>query len=329
MKPVIWGILSVSKHYTLRVHPALRGAGFAECGAIASRSLEKARAAAARLGIGRAYGSYEELLADPAIEAVYIPLPNNLHAEWIRKCADAGKHILCEKPLAMNAAEAEAAVRYAEGKGVRVMEAFMYRFHPQWRRVREIVEDGELGEIHFVHIHQTFTNRDPNNIRNKPETGGGAIYDIGCYAVSISRFLLGSEPKRVVALVEKDPAFGTDVLSSAILDFGRARALFTVSTTSWPGQRVDIRGTEGDISIRLPVNMFIDVPAEVQINTRIASRTLALGPADQYALMFEAFCRALREDKPVPTPSRDGIANMKVLDALFRSGESGGWEEVS
>ena len=328
MKPLVWGILSVSKHYALRVHPALRGLAAAEVRAIASRSLSKAREAAARFGIEKAYGSYEELLADPGIEAVYIPLPNDMHAEWIRRCADAGKHVLCEKPFGMNAAETEAAVRYAESKGVRVMEAFMYRFHPQWRRVREIIADGELGEIHSIHVQQAFMNRDPKNIRNKTENGGGAVYDIGCYAVSAARFLLNAEPKRVVALLERDADFGTDVLSSAILDFGRARALFTVSTASWPGQRVDIRGTEGEILIRLPVNMFTDVPAEVTVTTRIASRALALGPADQYALMFEAFCRAVREDKPVPTPPSDGIANMKVLDALFRSGESGRWEDV-
>jgi predicted dehydrogenase len=328
MKPVVWGVLSVSKHYTLRVQPALRNSAFATVGAIASRSLDKAKEAAARLGIERAYGSYEELLRDPEVEAVYIPLPNNLHAEWIKKCADAGKHVLCEKPLAMNAAEAEEAVRYAEGKGVRVMEAFMHRFHPQWRRVKEIVNDGELGEIHFVHIHQAFSNRDPNNIRNILEAGGGALMDIGCYAASSARFVLGREPSRAIALVERDPAFGTDIISSGILDFGRARAVFTVSTTSWPGQRVDIRGTEGDISVMLPVNMFTDVPAEVRVTTRIASRTLTLGPADQYLLMFEAYGRALREGRPVPTPPKDAIANMRVIDALFRSEKSGSWETV-
>jgi predicted dehydrogenase len=208
------------------------------------------------------------------------------------------------------------------------MEAFMHRFHPQWRRVREIVTDGELGEIHFIHIHQAFTNRDPNNIRNKLENGGGALMDIGCYAASTARFVLGKEPKRVIVLLERDPVFGTDILSSGILDFGRTRAVFTVSTTSWPGQRVDIRGTEGEISVRLPVNMFPDVPAEVQVTTRIASRTLNLGPADHYALMFEAYGRALREGMPVPTPPRDAVANMKVLDALFRSEKSEKWEEI-
>jgi predicted dehydrogenase len=326
MKPVAWGVLSVSKHYCMRIHPAIRNSAAVQIKAIASRSLPRAQEAAAKLGIERACGAYEEILADPDIEAVYIPLPNNLHAQWIKACAAAGKHILCEKPFAMNAAETEDAVRCAEAKGVKIMEAFMYRFHPQWQQVREIIACGEIGEIHSIYIQYAYTNRDPKNIRNIPEAGGGAIMDIGCYAVSAIRFLMDAEPRRVISLVTRDPGFKTDVLTSAILDYGKARALFTVSTTSWPGQKVEIRGTEGEISIRLPYNMFADVPAEVQVTTRVAPRTITIGPASQYALMFEAFCGALRNDKPVPTPPRDGINNMKVLDALARSEKSGAWE---
>jgi predicted dehydrogenase len=328
MKPLTFGVLSVSKHYCLRIHPAIRNSAAVEVKAIASRSLPRAREAAAKLGIEKACGEYEEILADPGIEAVYIPLPNNLHARWIKACAGAGKHILCEKPFAMNAAETEDAVLYAESKGVKVMEAFMYRFHPQWRQVREIIACGELGEIHSIHIQYAYTNRDPKNIRNIPEAGGGAIMDIGCYAVSAIRFLMGAEPRRVISLITRDPEFKTDILTSAILDYGKARALFTMSTTSWPGQKVEIRGTEGEITIGIPYNMFADVPAEVKVTTRIASRTLTLGPASQYALMFEAFCDAVRNNKPVPTPPQDGINNMKVLDALVRSEKSGGWENL-
>ncbi len=328
MNPVTWGVLSVSKHYALRVHPALREGGFAHVLALASRSGEKAREAAERLGIPRAYGSYEDMLRDPDIEAVYLPLPNHLHAPWIRKAADAGKHVLCEKPFTMNAQEAADAASHARERGVLLMEAFMYRFHPQWRRVKEIIVNGEIGGIRAISFQQFYSNRDPRNIRNRTETGGGALYDIGSYAVSVSRFLMGAEPKRVVALVSRDPDFGTDTLSSGILDFGRARALFTVGTADWPGQRVEVRGTEGEIVLDLPVNMFADVPARVEVKTRIASRVLSLGPADQYGLMFRAFGEAVRAGKPAPTPPEDGVANMRALDALFASETSGGWVEV-
>jgi predicted dehydrogenase len=327
MKPVTFGVLSVSKHFSLRVYPVIRSSPALTIKAISSRSPEKARTEAARLGIEKAYGSYEEVLADKGIEAVYIPLPNSLHARWIRAAADAGKHVLCEKPFAMNAEEAEDAVRYAEGRGVKVMEAFMFRFHPQWEKAREILAIGEIGEVHSIHIQYAYMNRDPKNIRNIPEAGGGAIMDIGCYAVSAIRFLMGAEPSRVMALVTRDPDFRTDVITSAILDYGRARGVFTVSTTSWPGQKVDIRGTEGEVSIKLPYNVFADVPAELSVTTRIAPRTLVLSPASQYTLMFEGFCDALRNGTPVPTPPADGIANMKVLDALVRSENSGGWEK--
>ncbi|MDR1936404.1 MAG: Gfo/Idh/MocA family oxidoreductase [Candidatus Accumulibacter sp.] len=329
MKPVIFGVLSVSKHFSLRVFPVIKDSPALSVKAIASRSLQKAQGEAARLGIEKACGRYEDILADKDIEVVYIPLPNNLHAQWIKAAADAGKHILCEKPLAMNAAQAEEAVKYAEGKGVKVMEAFMYRFHPQWQKARDIIATGEIGEVHSIHIQYAYTNRDPKNIRNIPEAGGGAIMDIGCYAVSAIRFLMDAEPARVISLVARDPDFKTDVITSAILDYGKARALFTVSTTSWPGQKVEIRGSEGEISFRLPYNMFADVPAELDVNTRIAPRTLHIGPASQYTLMFEAFCEAIRGDgKPLPTPPQDSIGNMRVLDALVRSEKSEGWERL-
>ncbi|MDR2587909.1 MAG: Gfo/Idh/MocA family oxidoreductase [Spirochaetales bacterium] len=326
MKPVTWGVLSVSKHYTQRVHPAICGSAAIEVRAIASRSFARAQEAASRLNIEKAYDRYEDILSDINIEAVYIPLPNNLHTEWIKASADAGKHILCEKPLAMSAHEAEDAVRYAESRGVKIMEAFMYRFHPQWQKAKDIIACGELGEVHSITIQYAYTNRDPKNIRNIPEAGGGAIMDIGCYAVSAIRFLLGAEPGRVLSLIHRDPEFKTDILSSAILDYGKARAVFTVSTTSWPGQKVEIRGTEGEISFRLPYNAFADVPAQLDITTRMGARTVSFPPVNQYTLMFEAFCDAIRNYKPVPTPPQDAVRNMKVIDALFRSEVSGAWE---
>lgn len=328
MEPVRWGILSVSKHYSLRVHPQVKGSPLVSLVGIASRDFRKAEEAAKQLGLPKAYGSYEELLQDRAIEAVYIPLPNHLHVEWICKAADHGKHVLCEKPLALNAKEAEQALQYTEKKQVRLMEAFMYRFHPQWNHVREVVRSGELGDIRFVHIGYSYMNKDPNNIRNKLEAGGGAIMDIGCYAISTCRFITGMEPKRVLALVQRDPDFKTDCLSSGVLDFGSSRGLFTVSTQAFPGQRVEVVGTNGKLSVELPFNMYGDVPARIEITTSIGPRTVLLGPAEQYRIMFEAFSRCIRESTPVPTPPEDAVANMKVIDALFRSERSGGWELV-
>ncbi len=328
MKPVVWGALSVSRHFTLRVHPSLAGSQAAHVRAIASRSKEKAEKAAHAMGIAKAYGSYEELLADREVEAVYIALPNNLHAEWVMKAADAGKHVLCEKPFAMNAAEAEKAIRHAEKKGVLVMEAFMYRFHPQWQRARELVRIGEIGEVQAIHAVFSYTNKDPKNIRNRLETGGGAIQDIGCYAISCCRYLLGSEPRRVAAFIQRDPDFGTDILSSAILDFGAARGLFTAATQALPLQRVEVLGSAGAIALPLPFNAPPDAPAHIVVTTGLGSRTVSFPAVDQYAVMFEAYCRALRAGGPVPTPPQDAIDNMRVEDALFRSEASGGWEEV-
>jgi predicted dehydrogenase len=328
MESLRWGVLSVSNHYKLRVHQQLVGSELTKVVAIASRDAGKAAQAAREFGFEKSYGSYEALLDDPEIDAVYIPLPNHLHAEWVKKAADAGKHVLCEKPFALDAAQAAEALRYAESKGVKVMEAFMYRFHPQWVHAREVVQAGEIGGVQFIHTRFSFNNRDPRNIRNILETGGGAIYDIGCYACSSARFIVGKEPERVISIVRRDPDFGTDILSSGVLDFGDARALFSVSTQSFPVQQVDIVGTSGAITIFIPFNMYGDVPAKVRIVTGIGPRTVRLGPAGQYRLMFDAFSKSVIEGEPVPTPPEDAIANMRAIDALFRSEKSGLWERV-
>jgi predicted dehydrogenase len=328
MKPVVWGVLSVSTHYKQRVHTFLMKSPLVEVRAIASRSRENAAEAARSLGIPKSCGSYEELLADKEIEAVYIPLPNHMHAEWIKKAADAGKHVLCEKPIAMNAEEAEQAIRYAEGKGVLVMEAFMYRFHPQWKRAREIVRAGEIGAVHSVTTIFSYMLTDPTNIRNILAAGGGGIPDIGCYAVSAARFLIGREPLRVVSLVHRDKQLRTDTLASGILDFGFARSIFTVGTQSFSWQKVDVLGSGGELSVQIPFNAYPDVPMQVSVTTGVGQRTYLSPPADQYVEMFEPFSRAVREGGPVPTPPQDAINNMKVLDALFRSEKSGTWEQV-
>ena len=328
MKPVVWGVLSLSNHYRLRIHPNVSASASVDLAAIASRTRERAEAAGRDLGFRRTYGSYQELLEDRAVEAVYIPLPNHLHAEWVRKAADAGKHVLCEKPFALNAEEAEGAIRHAERAGVLVMEAFMYRMHPQWKRAREIVRAGEIGEVSAIHSTFTYMNKDPRNIRNIAEAGGGAVPDIGCYAVSSARFLMGREPARVVSLVRRDPALKTDVLTSGILDFGGPRALFTVSTQMHPTQKVEVLGTGGSISIPLPFNAFTDTPMQITVTTGVGTRSVSLPVVDQYVQMFEGFSRAVRDGGPVPTPPQDAIDNMKVLDALFRSEKNGSWEPV-
>ena len=326
MKPVRWGVLGIGKHFVQRVLPPLRASSLVEVAAVASRDPARARETAGRFGIPAAYGSYEDLVADRGLEAVFIALPNHLHAEWLRKCAEAGKHVLCEKPLAMDAGQAQACLEHCRLRGVRLMEAFMYRFHPQWRRVLELVRAGEIGAVRAVHTGFGYFNTQPGNIRNLLESGGGALRDIGCYAVSVARWLFQAEPRRVVSLVSRDPAFKTDALSSAILDFGEGRATFTVGTQVFSNQGVEVTGTAGRISVHLPFNAFPDVPMRLTVATGVGEREPVLPAVDQYGLEFEAFSRALREEAPVPTPPEDAVSNQRVLDALFASERSGGWE---
>jgi predicted dehydrogenase len=332
MEPVRWGVLSVSRHYELRIHSPLSRIPEASIAAIASRDEARARAAAERYGIARSYASYEALLADPKVEAVYIPLPNHLHAEWAMRALDAGKHVLCEKPIALDAKQAADMAGRAKERGLLLMEAFMYRFHPQWVRVKEILATREIGDVRAIHIFFTYDNADPANIRNQKEKGGGGLLDIGCYAVSTARWIAGAEPERVVSLVGRDAAFGTDILATGLLDFGAARqglrASFTVATRSFPIQRVDIVGDGGAIAVPLGYNAYPDVPVALEVTTSLGTRRIDAGPADQYAAMFAAFSRAVRSGGPAPTPIEDGIANMAVLDALFRSERSGAWETV-
>jgi predicted dehydrogenase len=328
MSALVWGVLSVSGHFRQRIQIPVRDSSIVKIAAIASRSREKAEAAAQEFGIPKAYGSYEELLADKEVQAVYIPLPNSLHAEWVRKAADAGKHILCEKPFTMTADETDAAIKYAWSKGVKVMEAFMYRLHPQWKRVRDLIKVGEIGDVHGVNVFFSYNNHDPANIRNRKEVGGGALYDIGCYAVSSARFILDSEPERVVSHIVRDPDLGTDILTSALIDFGGPRATFTVGTQSAPCQRVDVLGSKGSLTVHLPYNMYPDVPAKVTVTTGVGSREIQFPVTDQYAELFDQFSLAVLEDRPVPTPPQDAVENQKVLDAIFRSAETGQWESV-
>jgi len=299
--------------------------------AIASRDLAKAETAARSLGIPKAYGSYDELLADPEIEAVYNPLPNHLHVPWSIKAAEAGKHVLCEKPLSLDAAQAKALIAARDRAGVKIGEAFMVRTHPQWLRTRALIREGRIGELRSILCHFSFFNRDPKNPRNILEQGGGAMMDIGCYPINISRFIFGEEPSQVVALIERDPDFKIDRLASAILDYPSGQTVFTCSMQLNYFQRVYFVGTKGRIEVEIPFNAPNDRPCRILVDD---GRDLFGGGAsvetiptcDQYTVQGDAFSRAIRENGEVPVPLEDAIRNMAVIDAIVRSAESGKWE---
>ena len=335
MEKLRLGVLGCSSHYALRVATPIKSSLLVEPYAIASRDAAKAKKFSKIWNFPVSYCSYEELLADSNVDFVYIPLPNNLHFEYIKKSADAGKPILCEKPLCLNAKEAAKAAEYCKKKKIPLMEAFMYRFHPQWVHAAEVVKAGELGTILATSGVFSYNNKDGKNIRNIASCGGGAVMDIGCYTVSSSRLLMGGEPKRVAATLVRDPVFKTDILSSAILDYGEGRAsTFTVSTQMYPYQRITAYGTSGSLSVEVPFNMFSDIPGKLTITTGLAKRKVETEIADQYLLEFDAFSQALIEkssngDPQVPTPISDAIANMAVLDAIFAAAVSGKWETVA
>jgi predicted dehydrogenase len=329
MEKLRFGVLGCSRHYALRIAASLNSSSLVEPYALASRNEAKAEKYAKTTRFSKVYGSYEALMADPNVDFVFIPLPNHLHLEYIKKAADAGKPILCEKPICLNAAEAAEAADYCRKKNVPLMEAFMYRFHPQWIRAKEIVSIGEIGDLLTVHTHFSYMNTNADNIRNKAEMGGGAILDIGCYAVSNARHLFGREPVRAFCTLVRDPVFKTDILVSGILDFGEGKtATFSVSTQMYPYQRVTAIGTEGSLSIEIPFNMYPDVSGKITVSTGVGQRLIETEVADQYLLEFNAFAQSIIQKAEMPTPVSDAIANMAVLDALFKSAETGNWETV-
>jgi predicted dehydrogenase len=329
---VRWGVLSPAKIGMDHVIPAFRTSQMAVVAAIASRDAGRARAAADRLGIETAYGSYEELLADPSIEAIYNPLPNHLHVPLTLQAVAAGKHVLCEKPVALDAAEAEKLLDIP--RGMLVMEAFMVRFHPQWLKARELLQSGALGEVKAIQAAFSYFLVDPANVRNIPSIGGGGIYDIGCYPVVAGRFLFGAEPRRVVSLVERDPALGIDRLASAILDFGEGRRVdFTIGTQMVPYQRVNVFGAAKRLEILVPFNAIAGAAMQLRLDDGAqkgegAGKLFALEPADQYTNQVDIFSRAVRGEIALPYGPEDAVRNMRVIDALYRSEKSGRWEEV-
>jgi predicted dehydrogenase len=329
---VKWGVLGVAGIAVRKVIPAMQKGEWSAVTAIASRDLQKAEEAAGTLGISKAYGSYEALLADPDIEAIYNPLPNHLHVPWSVKAAEAGKHVLCEKPLSLTVAEARTLLTARDRFGVKIGEAFMVRTHPQWLRVRDLVRHGVIGELRAIVGAFSYFNRDPKNVRSVPEWGGGGMMDIGCYPITTSRWIFGEEPLRLASVMERDPEFGTDRLCSVVMEFPAGQAVFTCSTQMVPYQRMQFLGTKGRIEIEIPFNAPNDRPTRIFVDdgrdvfgTGIRTETIPV--CDQYTIQGDAFSRAIREGGEVPVPLEDAIANMAVIEAVFRAAESRRWEK--
>jgi len=330
MTDLRWGILSTADIGRGKVIPGLLKADRCEVVAIGSRDGAAARRVADQFGIERAHGSYEALLADPGVDVVYIPLPNHMHAEWTIAAARAGKHVLCEKPLTLNVADAERVIDACEREGVRLMEGFMYRLHPSWIAVRDLVASGRIGKLRTIQSWFSYYNDDPANIRNQAEAGGGAMWDIGCYTVNLSRMLFDGEPETVEASIERDPASGVDVLASAVLGFGDGIASFTVSTRVETDQRVHIYGTDGRISIGIPFNIPPDRPTEVFVTAggappvSPATEVLTFPTTDPYTAEAERFAAAILDGLPTPIPPADATGNIRVIERIFAAADRAG-----
>jgi predicted dehydrogenase len=330
-KKVRWGVLGVASIATRKVIPGMQKGAWSEISAIASRDLQKAKDASHELGIPKSYGSYEELLADPEIEAIYNPLPNHLHVPWSVKAAEARKHVLCEKPIGLNAAEALELLGVRDRTGVKIGEAFMVKTHPQWLRVRELVRNGSIGQLKAIITVFSYFNRDPQNVRHKPEWGGGGLLDIGSYPITLSRWLFDEEPKRVTGALELDPDFGTDRLASGVTEFSTGQSVFACGTQTNYFQRMEILGTTGRLAVEIPFNAPNNQPTHITVADGMAlfggKVDIEEIPAcDQYTTQGDAFSCAIRENTQVPVPLEDALGNMKVIDAIFRSAKSGKWE---
>jgi predicted dehydrogenase len=329
---VKWGVLSTAAIALKRVIPAMQNAEWSMVTGIASRDLRKAQDAARNLGISKAYGSYEELLADPEIEAIYNPLPNHLHVPWSIKAAEAGKHVLCEKPLSLNVAEAKTLLAARDRCSVQIGEAFMVRTHPQWLRTRELIRSGRIGQLRSASGFFSYFDRDPASISNIAAYGGGALMDIGCYPIKTSRFVFGEEPQRVMGLLERDPEMKTDRLTSAILEYPSGQCIFTASTQMVYYQKMQFLGTQGRIDVEIPFNPPTDRPSRIFIDDGKhfgAGDPLAIESfplCNQFTIQGDAFSKAIRGAGELPNPLEDAIRNMAVIEAIFRSAETRKWE---
>jgi len=331
-RKVKWGVLGVASIAIRKVIPGMQKGQWSEVAAIASRDLEKAKRAAGELGIPKSYGSYEALLADPEIEAVYNPLPNHLHVPWSARAAEAGKHVLCEKPIALNVAETQELMRVRDRTGVKIGEAFMVKTHPQWLRVKELAQGGAIGPLKSITTIFSYYNRDPQNVRHKPEWGGGGLFDIGSYPITLSRWLFNEEPWRVTGTLELDPEFGTDRLAAGILEFSSGHSVFACGTQTNYYQRMELLGTTGRLAVEFPFNAPNDRPTQITVADGMSIyggkvEVEQIPVCDQYTIQGDAFSRAIRENTEVPVPLEDALGNMKVIDAIFRSAKSGKWEK--
>ena len=330
MSEVRWGILSTADIGLRAVIPALQKARRSRVVAIGSRDHTRAQATATNLGIASAYGSYEEVLADDEVDAVYIPVPNHLHLEWTLRAAAAGKHVLCEKPLALNSADAQRMVDACSSAGLRLAEAFMYRTHPLWQAVFELVRSGRLGSLTGVQSWFSYFNDNPGNIRNIAEYGGGALYDIGCYCINLSRILFGDEPTTVRASVIRDDQNATDTTTSAILEFAGGTASFVCSTRAADDQRVHIHGTNGWIHIPIPFNIPDDRPSEIWLydsgtpGAATGPQQIEFATADSYVTQAETFIASVIDGVDPPFGPDDAVANMRVIEQVFAAAEGPG-----
>jgi predicted dehydrogenase len=330
-RKIRFGVLGAAKIALRKVIPAMQLSEETEVAAIASREITKAREAASALGVAKAYGSYEDLLADPDIDAIYNPLPNHLHVKWSVAAAAAGKHLLCEKPLGLNVQEVRELIAARDRYRIVAAEAFMIRCHPQWLRAKEIVDSGEIGELRSIIGAFSYFNDDPANIRNKADLGGGGLMDIGCYPIHASRYLFGDNPRNVCSRIERHAEFGTDILTSAILNFSNGHCIFTCSTQMSPYQRMQLIGTKGRVEIEIPFNAPPDAPTRILVDLGGALdgssvRVEEFAACDQYRLQGDAFARAVRGEESVPVPLEDSLSNMQVVEAILRADAFGRWE---
>ncbi|MDX1585509.1 MAG: Gfo/Idh/MocA family oxidoreductase [Balneolaceae bacterium] len=326
MKKVRWGVLSTAKIAVKDVIPAMQQGNYSQVVALASRNRKNAEQVADTLGVEQAFGTYEELLESDEVDAIYNPLPNHMHVNWSVKALQAGKHVLCEKPVALSHVEAQQLLFEARKyPKLKIMEAFMYRHHPRWNKTRDLVQSGAIGELKTVHSFFSYFNDDPENIRNKPEMGGGSLMDIGCYCISVPRFLFGDEPVRVFGSMEMDPDFHTDRLTSAMMAFPEGSATFTCATQLARHQSVSIFGTQGKIKIPMPFNPPSEVPTALTLENKEGEKKISFEPCNQYTIQGDLFSKAIIHNEKVPTNLEDAVANMKVIDAINESHNAGGW----
>ncbi len=326
-RKIRWGVLSTAKIGVQKVIPAIQQSVLGEVVAISSRNAENAKATADKLSISKSYDSYEALLSDPEIDAIYNPLPNHLHVEWSLKALAAGKHVLCEKPIGLNQQDAILLSEKAKAyPNLKLMEAFMYRFHPQWKKAISLLKAGAIGEVKTLQAFFSYFNTDPSNIRNNANTGGGGLMDIGCYCISFARYIFGEKPTEVISLIDFDPEMKTDRLTSGLLKFKDGKsASFTCSTQLAPFQRLHIFGTKGQLVIEIPVNAPPKEPCAIELTRDGQTERFIFSATDQYSLQADAFAQSILDDEPVPTPLSDAIENMAVIDALFESSQTKSW----